>query len=89
MLTNEVMPRQSWKIGCVYKTPFHKFGHIYGGIKYVNLIEIGLVVIEVQAVENSDSDLVVVGNNTLVCHTYFLATDTQPCVLMEIAIANS
>ena len=22
------MARQSWKIGCVYKTPFRKFGHI-------------------------------------------------------------
>ena len=23
------MPHQSCKIGCVYKTPFHKSGHIY------------------------------------------------------------
>ena len=22
------MTRQSWQIGCVYKTPFHKFSHI-------------------------------------------------------------
>ena len=24
------MTRQSWKIGCVYKTPFRKFSHICG-----------------------------------------------------------
>ena len=50
------------------------------GIKYVNLIEIGPVVIEIQRVENSE--LVVSVNNTLVRHTAFLATDTQPCVLI-------
>ena len=50
------------------------------GIKYLNLIEIGPVVIEIRAVENSD--LVVPVNNTLVHHTAFLATDTQPRVLM-------
>ena len=42
------------------------------GIKYVNLIEIVPVIIEIQGVENSD--LVVPVNNTLVCHTSFLAT---------------
>ena len=42
------------------------------GIKYVNLIEIGPVVIEIQGVENGD--LVVPVNNTLVRHTSFLAT---------------
>ena len=24
------MPRQSWEIGCVYKTPFRKFSHNLG-----------------------------------------------------------
>ena len=40
------------------------------GIKYVNLIEIG------------NGKLAVPVNNTLVCHMAFLATDTQPCVLI-------
>ena len=44
------------------------------GIKYVNLIEIGLVVIEIKVVENGK--LAVPINNALVCHTAFLATDT-------------
>ena len=48
------------------------------GIKYVNLIEIGPVVIEIRGVENGN--LVVPVNNTLVCHTVFLAADTRPCV---------
>ena len=47
---------------------------------YVNFIENGPVVIEIQGVENSD--LVVLVNNTLVCRTIFLAVDTQPCVLI-------
>ena len=50
------------------------------GIKYVNLIEICPVVIEISGVENGD--LAVRVNNTLVCHTSFLAADTRPCVLM-------
>ena len=50
-------------------------------IKYVNLIEIGAVVIEIRGVENGD--LAVPVNNTLVCHTSFLATDTRPCVLIK------
>ena len=49
-------------------------------IKCVNLIEIGPIVIEIWGVENGD--LAVPVNNTLVCHTSFLATNTQPCVLM-------
>ena len=57
------------------------------GIKYVNLIEITLVVIETQGVENSE--LAVLVNNTLVCHTAFLATDTRPCVLIYIFIKVS
>ena len=50
------------------------------GIKYVNLIEIGLVGIEIQGVENDD--LVVPVNYTFVCHTSFLTSDTRPCVLI-------
>ena len=50
------------------------------GIKYVNLIEISPVVIEIQGVENGE--LAVPVNNTLVSHTAFLAADTQPCVLI-------
>ena len=49
-------------------------------IKYVNLVEIGLVVIEIREVENGELPVPV--NNTLVRHTAFLATDTQPCVLI-------
>ena len=44
------------------------------GIKYVNLIEISPVVIEIQGTENNE--LVVPVNNTLVHHTAFLAADT-------------
>ena len=44
------------------------------GIKYVNLIEIGPVVIEIQGVENGELPVPV--NNTLVRHMAFLATDT-------------
>ena len=44
------------------------------GIKYVNLIEINPVVIEIRGVENGE--LAVPVNNTLVHHTAFLATDT-------------
>ena len=44
------------------------------GIKYVNLIEIILVVIKIREVENGD--LVVPINSTLVCHMSFLAADT-------------
>ena len=50
------------------------------GIKHVNLIEIGPVVIEIQGVENGK--LVVPVNNTLVRHTTFLAADTRLCVLI-------
>ena len=48
---------------------------IYGGIKYVNLIEINpVVIIEIRGVENGElADPV---NNTLVHHIAFLATDT-------------
>ena len=52
------------------------------GIKYVNLIEIGLVVIEIKGVENGK--LVVPVNNTPVHHMTFLATDTRPCVLISV-----
>ena len=56
------------------------------GIKYVNLIEISLVVIETRGVENGD--LAVPVNNTLVCCTSVLAADTQLCVLIFIAVIN-
>ena len=51
------------------------------GIKYVSLIEIGPVVIEIRGAENGK--LAVSVNNTLVRHTAFLAADTQPCVLIN------
>ena len=46
----------------------------------MNMIEICPVVIEIRRVENGK--LAVPVNNTLVCHTAFLAADTQLCVLM-------
>ena len=52
------------------------------GIKYVNLIEIGPVVIEIRGAENGE--LAVPVNNTLVSHTAFLAADTRPCVLIFV-----
>ena len=55
------------------------------GIKYVNLIEISPVVIEIQGAENSE--LAVPVNNTLVRHTAFLAADTRSRVLIP-SIAN-
>ena len=48
-------------------------------IKYMNLIEIGPLVIEIRVVENSK--LAVPVNNKLVCHMAFLATETRLCVL--------
>ena len=50
------------------------------GIKYVNLIEISPLVIEIRGIENGE--LAVPVNNTLVHHKAFLAADTRPCVLM-------
>ena len=50
------------------------------GIKYVNLIEIGQVVIEIRGVENGE--LAVLVNNILVHYTAFLAADTRPCVFI-------
>ena len=50
------------------------------GIKYVDLIEISPVVIEIRGAENGE--LAVPVNNTLVCHMAFLAADTQPYVLI-------
>ena len=47
------------------------------GIKYVNLIEIIPLIIEIQGVA-----LLVPINNTLVCRMSFLAADIQICVLM-------
>ena len=51
------------------------------GIKFVNLIEICPVVIEICGVENGD--LVVPVKNTFMCHTSFLAANTLPCVLIH------
>ena len=56
------------------------------GIKYVNLIEIGQVVIEIQGVKNGE--LAVPVNNTLVSHTAFLAADTRPCVLINNTLVS-
>ena len=55
-------------------------GCVYGGHKYVNLIEVSLTVIKIQGVKNGN--LAAPVNNTLVHHTCFLATDSQPCVLI-------
>ena len=52
------------------------------GIKYVNLIEIGPVIIEIRGVENGE--LAIPVNNILVRHTAFLAADTRPCVLIML-----
>ena len=49
-------------------------------IKYVNLLKIGLIILEIQGAEISDFMLPV--NNLLVYPTSILATDTQPCVLI-------
>ena len=54
------------------------------GIKYVNLIKIKLVVIEMRGAENGE--LAVPVNNAHMSHTAFLAADTRPCVLMYIYI---
>ena len=54
------------------------------GITYVNLIEIGPVVIKIRGAENGE--LAVPVNNTLVRHTAFLAADTRPCVLITYYI---
>ena len=51
--------------------------------KYINLVEIGLVVLEIQKVEFGNFAVPV--NSTLVCRTsffVFLATDTLLCVLI-------
>ena len=52
------------------------------GIKYVILIEISSLVIEIQGVENGELEVPI--NNTLVHHTAFLAADTQLCVLIFV-----
>ena len=50
------------------------------GIKYMNLIEMDPVVIEIKGVKNGE--LMVSVNNTSVRHKAFLAADTRLCVLM-------
>ena len=57
------------------------------GIKQINLIEVGLVVMEIRGVENGE--LAVSVNNTLVHHTAFLAADTPPCVLITLYLITS
>ena len=47
---------------------FGMLGCVYGGQKYMNLIEIGPVVIEMQGVENGEFAVPV--NNTLVGHAH-------------------
>ena len=56
------------------------------GIKYLNVIKISPVVIEIEGVENGK--LVVPVNNTLVHHTAFLAADTRLCVLIHRMLTN-
>ena len=53
---------------------------IYVGHKICEFDRNRPVVIEIRGVENGE--LAVAVNNTLVCHTAFLAADTRPCVLM-------
>ena len=52
------------------------------GIKYVNLIEIAPVVIDIRGVENDE--LAVPVNYILVCHMAFLAADIRLCVLISV-----
>ena len=54
------------------------------GIRYVNLIEIGPVVIEMRGVDNGELAFPV--NNIVVHYTAFLATGTRPCVFMFVYI---
>ena len=54
------------------------------GRKYVNLVEISSVVLEIQKAEFSNFTVPV--NNTFVCRTssfVFLATDTLLCILID------
>ena len=51
------------------------------GIKYINLLKISPVVLEIGGVENGD--LAVPVNNTLVCHTSFLAADIRTTVCLD------
>ena len=50
------------------------------GVKYINLIEIGIAVIKIRGVENGK--LAVPVNNTIVPHTAFLAANTWLYVLI-------
>ena len=51
------------------------------------MMEIGQVVIEIRGIENGE--LAVSVNNTLICHTTFLATDTRPCVIRTCSYISS
>ena len=55
-------------------------------IKYVNLIEIGPVFIEIRGIKNGK--LAVPVNNILVCHTAFLAADTRLCALISVGFSQ-
>ena len=56
------------------------------GIKYVNLIEIGPVGVEIRGAEYGE--LAVPVNNTFVRHTAFLAADARLCVLIIMSKGN-
>ena len=56
-------------------------------IKYINMVKIsGIIVIEIREVEISE--LTVLVNNTLVCSKSFLATDTQPWILIKVVFSG-
>ena len=52
------------------------------GLKYADLVELNVVVIEIRGVENDMLAVPVSTCNALACHTAFLATDTQSSVLI-------
>ena len=58
------------------------------GIKYVNLIEIDWVIIEIWGVEICEL-AVPVNSNTLVRHTAFFTADTWLCVLIHMEFVNT
>ena len=71
--------------GAIFRNTFHELPSSFlsnlvcrvmymESIKYENLIQISIVVIDIRGVENGE--LAVPVNNTLVCHTAFLAANT-------------
>ena len=89
-----VRRRKMWrKLGIIQKHMSHEIPSRFSSnllcrvayvedIKYVNLIEISPVVIEIWGVENGKVAVLI--NNTLLRHTAFLAADTQPCLDMTV-----